>query len=385
MSKPDNEEIHYYLTEIMESERVKAGKILKSQVLLDWLKAFRKKYIVNGFLMPFYAKDGRYSHPRLRVSKFGDYILPWKTQGKIFHEVPPGWIRNEDTWFWLYLTGGQEIIISRIPIPDILKIDGIPSQLIWQDVVAIMKGLHLFGEDGGGLVLAPHSASESYLAGVEQQTDRLEGEYGYLESYKPTQTQRWVRLFHTFESYQLSSQDIEIRPAWFHLASYAFFNTPIQRLPVFSGAFTEEGKLEALRFLDDSLSDVARSHIGKALLDMPTRLKQQANIEALRRERQEMVWWLWRNVGHEDEKRTLSYREVADIAGNPRSSIQTAVERFDRMLENNMDRHLLGRLLRTAGSIGLGYNLTYKTLAQRGLVPTRERQIDSFDDLDKLI
>jgi hypothetical protein len=108
-------------------------------------------------------------------------------------------------------------------------------------------------------------------------------------------------------------------------------------------------------------------------------------LDAIKRERQEMVYWLWRNVGHEDEKRTLSYGEIASIANTSRSSIQTAVERFSHRLENSMDRHSLGRLLRTAGNIGLGYNLTYKALAQRGLVPTRERKIDDLDDLDNLI
>ena len=253
------------------------------------------------------------------------------------------------------------------------------------EIIAIIKKLKLFGEDGGGRALAPHWASESSLAAIEQQTGQYEGEYGYLESYQLPKIPNWITLFHTYESYQLSPQDTEIRPAWFHLTNYTFFNTPIKRLPVFYSLLTEEGKLETLRFLDNSLSDRARSYIGKALLDMPTQLKQQANIGILKRERQEMVWWLWRNVGHKDEKRPLSWREIADIAGTSRSSIQTAVERFNRTLKDNMDRHLLGRLLSTGGSIGLGYNLVYKALVKQGLVPAREREIDGLDDLDNLL
>jgi len=33
----------------------------------------------------------------------------------------------------------------------------------------------------------------------------------------------------------------------------------------------------------------------------------------------------------------------------------------------------------------LGTNQTYNALAKKGLVPGREREIDGFDDLDKLI
>ena len=385
MSEPYNENLPDYVSAIIESEQAHAGKIMNNEFLRDWLQAFRKKYIVDGFLTPFYARDGRYSRPRLRVSEFGNYILPWEAQEKIFHEVSPGWIRNEDTWFWFYLTDGQEIISSGISIPDILKIDGVPADFIWQEIVAVIKQLKLFREDGGGVTLLPHWIDENWLANSEQSVDWYEGEDGYLESYQLPKTPNWISTFHTYESYQLSPYDIEVRPAWFHLASHAFFNTPIQRLPVFYGAFTEEGKLETLRFLDDNLSDQARDYIGKALLEMPLRLKQKPNLDVLKRERQDMMWWLWRNVGHKDEKRTLSYGEIASIADTSRSSIQTAVERFSRRLEDNMDRHLLGRLLRTAGSIGLGYNLTYEALAQRWLVPPGEREIDGFDDLDNLI
>ena len=385
MTETNDKQLPEVILEIIITEQKRASKLLERPIFKKWVADFRQKYIANGFLTPFYARDSRYSRSRRRVSEFGNHILPWETHGKMFHEVSPGWIRNEETWFWFYLTDGQEVISSNISIPDILKIDGVPADLIWQEIIAVMKELQLFGETGGGLIFSPHCIDESFLASIEQVADWHEREDGYLESYKPPKTRYWITQFHTYERYQLSSGDIEIRPAWFHLAKYAFFNAPVQRLPVFYGAFTEEGKLERVRFLDDSLSDRARDVIGKALLGMPNKLKQQVNIDALERERQEMTWWLWRNVGNDDYKRTLSYGEIADIADTSRSSIQTAVERFSRKLKNDMDGHLLGRFLRTAGSLGLGYNMTYKALVQQGLVPAREREIDSFDDLDKLI
>jgi len=192
-------------------------------------------------------------------------------------------------------------------------------------------------------------------------------------------------MFQTFESYQQTPRDIEIRPAWFHLANHAFFNAPVQRLPVFYGTFNNKGKVEILRFLDEYLSDRAREYIGKALFGLPIKLRKQANKSALKHERQGMVWWLWHNVGYEEEKRPLSWREIANIAHTSRSSIQTAVERFHRKLKNDMDRQLLGRLLRTGSGVGLGYNKIYKTLVQQGLAPPREREIDSFDDINNLI
>ena len=46
----------------------------------------RQKYIVDGFLMPVYARDGRYARFKLRVGKFGNYILPAEMQGTVFFE-----------------------------------------------------------------------------------------------------------------------------------------------------------------------------------------------------------------------------------------------------------------------------------------------------------
>ena len=110
-----------------------------------------------------------------------------------------------------------------------------------QEIVNVTKELQLSGEDGGGLILSPHWIDESHLASNEQAAGWDEGEDGYLESYQLPKTPNWIAMFHTFQSNQVSPQGIEIRPAWFHLANYAFFNAPVQRLPVFYGLFTEKG------------------------------------------------------------------------------------------------------------------------------------------------
>lgn len=371
--------------ELIEAEARRARKLTRSAAFARWVAVFRRRYIVNGFLAPLYARDGRYSRPGLRVSTFGDYILPSEAQGKMCHDVSPGWVRNEEAWFWSYLADGQEVMSSRIPIPDVLKIDGVPADSVWPEIMAITQSLGLYQEHGGGFILLPEWVDEGWLADTERAVEQQEGEDGYLESYKPLKTPNWITLFHNYKGYRLSADDIEVRPAWFHLANYAFFNTPIPRLPVFYGLLAGEGRLDTLHFLDGGLSARAREYIGKAVLDMPARLKRRADIDASVRESREMSWWLWRKVGHRDVKRVLTYGEIADIAGASRSTIQTAVARFNRQLKDNMDRHLLGRLLRTAARIGLGHNLAYQALREQGLVPARERGIDSFDDLDNLI
>jgi len=98
-----------------------------------------------------------------------------------------------------------------------------------------------------------------------------------------------------------------------------------------------------------------------------------------------MIWWLLKNVGYHRWKRQLSFGEIAHLSKKSRSTVSTAVKRFDDKLHENLDNKLLERLLMTAGHLRLGHNLTYNVLASRGLVPHRERGIDSFDELDRLI
>ena len=381
MVKNTSEKQARIIREITRAERSRARKLAGDSELTKWVGDLRQKYIVNGFLVPLYARDGLYSILSRRLTKFGSYILPWEDNGKIFAERSPGWIRNEEMWFWLYLTEGQEIISSPISIPDALKIAGIPAHPIWQDIIKGLKTFHLSGEDGGGIVLSPDWIDESYLASNKQVIEWGEGESGYLEPYKLPDIPNWINLYHIYEG--LTGQSIEICPAWFHLTKYIFFNGPIMRLPVFFSSFTGKGNFERISFLGSSLSDESRKYVGKLLLDMPLRLNQQ--FSAFQKESREIIWWLWHNVGHKNQKRKLSYSDIADIAGTSRSSVQTAIKQFYRKLQNKLDQRLLGRLLRISHRYGLGYNLTYKALVQKGVVPARERDIDGFDDIDKLI
>lgn len=385
MTETNDKQLPEAVSEIIKTEQKRAKELTENPIFRDWVQSFRERYIVNGFLTPLYARDGRYSRSRRRVSELGNYILPWEMQGKEFQEGLQGWVKNEEMWFWSYLTDDQEVISSNISIPEVFSIDAVPADLVWQEIVSLAKELQLFGETGGGILVNPNDMDENYLARPEKTSDWNESDDGYMESYKLPDTPYWISLFRSYESYQLSQQDIEIRPAWFHLANHAFFNAPIQKLPVFCSVFTKEGKIDMIRFLDDTLSDPARDYIGKELLSMPIELRDQISGDTVKRENQEMTWWLWRNVGDKEKRRTLSWKEIADNDNTARSSVQVSVERFNRKLKENLDGKLLERLLLKAGSLGLGYNLTYNTLVKLGLVPARRRGIDSFDELDKLI
>jgi hypothetical protein len=76
---------------------------------------------------------------------------------------------------------------------------------------------------------------------------------------------------------------------------------------------------------------------------------------------------------------------IEQLESAPRSTIQSAVEAFDDRLRNKLNRQMLGQFLMYAEEMGLGTNMVYRNLADKGLVPRRESDIDSFDDLFKLI
>jgi hypothetical protein len=46
--------------------------VMQNPDFLDWVRTFRCKFIVNGFLMPLHAIGGRFSIDNRRVSQFGD-------------------------------------------------------------------------------------------------------------------------------------------------------------------------------------------------------------------------------------------------------------------------------------------------------------------------
>ncbi len=373
--------------ELRLAEKTRAERVRQDKRLGQWVKQLRQTYIADGFLMPLYARDGRYSQSQQRIREWGDFILLDEMVGEVFHRgAQERWIHQEDTWFWVYLINGQEYIFTE-PIdslPEPLRIDGTPAEPVWNILTNSARQMGLYGEDGGGVMISADDLDEKYLARMVPQQNDYEGENGFLEPYRIGDVPYWVTLFYQYEELEYAKSDIERRPAWFHLANYAFFNIPVTRLPVFLGVF-ENGKISTIRFLDECLSDRARDFISKALLGMPIELKKRLDTKTLRYERQEMTWWLWHNVGRRQYRRKLSYGQIANITQVQRSSIQSAVGRFDRKLRDKLDGKLLERLLHTYHSLGLGYNMTYQTLVRQGLAPPRERGIDSFDELDKLL
>ena len=376
------------LSEIRVAEERRATKLQSETQLSKWVKDFRKKYIVDGFLTPLYAWDGMYSRPRKRVDEFGDFILPYETVGKVFYEgAPRGWIRQESLWFWEYLISGQQVIYSKeiTKLPDHIRLDDMPAENVWHEIVQFTTNLGYYGEEGGGVLLSSQDLDGGQLNKISDSMGWEEGRDGYLESYRRPSQPLWMDLFRNYEEVTDPEPAIEIRPDWFHIANHVFFNAPIQRLAVFCGVFDTQGKIDRVQFLDENLSDQARALIGGAVFSLPIELWKQLSGNAISRERQEMIWWLWYYVGRKEHKKTLSYGEIADAAGIPRSTIQTAVGRFNRKLREKLEGKLLERLLLTANSIGIGDNLTYNTLANLGLVTKREREIDGFDELNTII
>ena len=82
------------VSEIIGAEQRRGEQLAGNPIFKDWVESFRKKYIVNGFLSLIYASDGRYSRPKNRVSKFGNYILTEEMEGKEFQEDLQGWVKK---------------------------------------------------------------------------------------------------------------------------------------------------------------------------------------------------------------------------------------------------------------------------------------------------
>ncbi len=380
-------EKNYEITEIRKAEERRAQWVMEDGNLAQWVKELRKKYIADGFLMPFYVYNNNYSIPEQRIREYGDFIQPCDMTGRVFYRYAPvSRIHQEAVWFWEYLISGQEAIFGKSveSLPDDLKIKGMPAEQVWKIITDYTYQKVLDREDGGGIMFSLDDLDIEDLAKIVSEEGVCEEENGYMEPFKMAGEPRWITLFHRYDGPGYANTAIEVRPAWFHLANYAFFNTPITRLPVFLYVF-KKGKMNRTRFLDDGLSDDARAYIVKALIDMPGKLRKQFFTLTLERETEEMTWWLWHNVGHREYKRPLSYGDIAGIVGTSRSSIQTSVARFSRKLKVKLDGKLLGRLLRVSSNLGLGYNMTYNALVRQGLVLSREGGIDSFDELDKLV
>ena len=383
----DQDSVATLLGEVSKAEERRASTIVRNPELLAWTRRMRHEYIAKGFLMPLYSWDGRYGRSKARVSMFGDHILADEFIGQIFYkEAGHGWVLQESMWFWEYLTNGQETVLLRdSSLPEEYKLEGIPARLLWQELTALCRNLHCGGEEGGGLILTPDEAAAEWLSGTKEQRGYTEGDDGYLEPYVVPAIVRWIELFQQLDKMEALKLPLEVRPPWFHIARYTFFNVPIRRLPVFHGALTSGAKVNRFSFLDDSLSNDARELVANFLLAIPPALQSMLNDEDKRRETLMIRCWLWHHVGTKERKNGLTYGEIASLVQRPRSSIQAMVERFHRKLKGKLDAKLLGDVLHTSRGLGIGANLTYGKLFKLGFVPKRKREIDSFDDLDKLI
>jgi hypothetical protein len=371
------------LDEINGFEQKRATAVMQNPAFMDWVREFRRKFIVQGFLNPVYTVGGRFSIADARVAKFGDYILPSQMYGKVFQEGPKAWIRAEDIWFWLYLTAGQEIIVSDTAIPEQYQIPGIPAGLVWREIVAITQQLDLFGGAGGGILFAAQDLNQDYLAQDRTASGRDANEEGASESYILPGVPPWINKFHLYDQ-GYPNLLIEVRPPWFHVAKHAIYDIPIKNLPVFSCLLNDKGQADVMGFLSSDLSGKAREQIVGDLLKIPENIKKHIEAFSIKKEQKDMTWWLWHEVGHRKGEKPLTSGQIAVITGVPSSSIKSSISRFNGRLKER-DSILLGRLLKLAISMGLGADQTYRVLNKKGLVPSRDREIDGFDDLNKLI
>jgi len=376
------------LAEIYSAEKARAQKLVKDPLMVDWVREFRKKYIADGFLMPLYAGDGAWSRSRARIEKYGDFILPWERRGEVIQrETPAERIQPESLLFWDFLASGQRVVFPKklSKLPKHIRLRKMPARLVWRALARITKKMKCFGENGGGILLSPQDLDAEILDQVRGHDLWRDGEDGYPEPYRRLNKTLWMNKFHIYDGAEDHEQVIEMRPAWFHIASHAFFNTPLHRLPVFTALFTEKGGLTGVKFLDEDLSNPVRALIMKLLAKIPAEMPDFLDVTAQEREQRNMTWWLWKNVWDQRRKCTLSHGEIAQRTGEQRSKVSSAIKSFDDKLRNNLTNKLLQRLLLAAGGLHLDYNLTYNTLADHGLVPHRERELDSFDMLDELI
>jgi hypothetical protein len=373
------------IDEIRIAEELRAKKIKQDKRLGRLVKKLRQEYIADGFLMPLYERNGGYALSLQRIYERGNYILSDETLGEEFHRGnQKDWIHQEAIWFWMYLINGQEYVfkesIEKLPEP--FKIPGMPAEPVWHELTDIVRQMRLYGEGGGGLIFSANDMDENHLARIVTRRSNEEDEDGYLSSFTVECQPAWITLFHQYKEFEHDSLGMEIRPAWFHLANYAFFNAELSRLPVFLCVF-KKGKFGGIIFLEECLSDQARKIISEKLTNIPINVKSQSDLKSIQSERKEMTYWLWHHIGRMQTNQKLSYGQIALITKLPRSTIQSAVSKFDRKLREKLDNKLLERILRTGRDLGLGYNLIYQALVKQNLVPPRE--IDGFDSLGTLL
>jgi hypothetical protein len=95
----------------------------------------------------------------------------------------------------------------------------------------------------------------------------------------------------------------------------------------------------------------------------------------------DMVYWLWHNVGYSPFKEKLSYAKISTRENVPRQTVRSNVRRIDEKLKK-LDFRLIWKLVGVGEKIGLGSNMVYQSLVQRGFAPPGE--IDGFSNEDEI-
>ena len=363
---------------IQDAERNLAKDLVNNPVFNKRVDKLREKYIVKGFLLPFYARGGRIAESHARIREYGNFILSSDYTGKNINGVALSHIHNEDMWFRFFLREGF-VMGSKIPSSQEWNENNLPIEAIWQDIVALSKELGVWGEYGGGVgtTLEIGDLSRDKNDTERKNADIENGISEQVSTYK----ENWFNLFDVYLTYSTPQTGLETRTAWFHILNYALYNTPVNFLPVFYSEFDDNGKIKFIRFLSEDLSDKAKEYIGKHILKIPGKIENLRKIY----EPNDIMWWLLHNLPQERDTTPLSYSDISKLLNVPRSTIQTVVKRFDDRVNKSLDNKLLARILLIGSNLGHDYNTVYNMLAERDLVPVREREIDGFDDLESLL
>ena len=366
------------LTEIAAKEEESGKTLMENQLFADWVMKFRKKFIVDKFLLPLYSQEGVYSVCMYRINRFGYYVMNSDMQGTTIQKITNTHIHNEELWFWEYLISGQLIDDNSEDSVKRNKQENIAGQAVWKEVWSILSELDLADERGGGLMFGENDLTLlNSLARVPSDTTSIKD----TEVDINTEQLSWIDRYFDYKNLSRTDSTIEIRPAWFHVIKYAFFNTPIS-LPVVYCKYSLDGQIVDIRFLHDDLSDEARTVIGKVLLGMPKMFHKAK--DQLFQEVKQIRWFLLNRIGQHDTG-PQTYGQISSRELKPRTTVYESIKQFEKELKQGIDANLLGLILRTGMSIGLDVNFTYNALVAQGYLSERTREIDGFDNIDKLL
>ena len=388
MNKSNIDRTNEFLRQLEIVERRHAARVMRELIeppFATKVKDFRQKYIVSGFLYPLYSWDKRYSRPLHRIERLGDFVQSREMAGELFGERGREWVVQEEYWFSEYLIYGQNAILaypSHQP-PSAHIIEGALARIAWQQIYSLLKKLNLHGLAGGGIYSSREYLEEEYLASGASSRGGHSNSACTKEAEIASVEPRWLELMKDYRNIKVPIPFPEMRPAWFHLANYVLFGIPITRLSVFSIEFNHSGNVSQLTFLDDSLTGETRKVIGKLCLRLPD-LMQNTKASSTNLLQRNMKWWAWNKIGDRKGKRH-GYGEIAKLSKYTKTNIQANIGTIDRTIRRGITNDLLAQLMHVTTCIGLEPNLVYDYLVEENLVPHRERPIDGFDDLTRLL